>query len=202
MSAMAVCWLVSGLQDGVDVAKHKCVTRLVSSTLSGPSCQVRGLFFTLPPIVLARVAASLCPGALRVHVALVWPGRTWYPCVQQYPLGLGSGLVRFPGLWAVGALGVVAPLVRRVYAVVRAATLAVRAATLAEREALFSMSWASVVFSVVAAAARLSRYPSSRSKVSGVMGMSLVVAAMWAEPWYGDWVAASCCRFRARCAAR
>ena len=93
-------------------------------------------------------------------------------------------------------------LERRVYAVVRAVTLAVRAVTLAVRAALFSMSCASVVFSVVAAAARLSRYPSSFAKVSGVMGISFDAMAVCADPWYGAWLAASCWRLRARCAAR
>lgn len=49
------------------------------------------------------------------------------------------------------------PAARIEYAEVREATLAVREVTLAVRVALFSISCASVVRSVVAAAARLSR---------------------------------------------
>ena len=49
------------------------------------------------------------------------------------------------------------PFARRVYAVVRDARAAVREVTLAAREALFLISWARVVFSCVAALARLSR---------------------------------------------
>ena len=55
-----------------------------------------------------------------------------------------------------GAVGL--PAANAVYAAVWAARLAVSEVTLAVRVALFSMSWLSVVFSVVAAAARLSRY--------------------------------------------
>ena len=43
----------------------------------------------LPPIVLARVAASLWPSALLVQVRLVCPSRTRNPCVQQYMCVLG-----------------------------------------------------------------------------------------------------------------
>ena len=60
------------------------------------------------------------------------------------------------GSTAGGAVGL--PAANVAYAAVRAATLAVSEVTLAVRVALFSMSWLSVVFSVVAAAARLSRY--------------------------------------------
>ena len=63
---------------------------LVTVVSSRPGCQVVGLFLVLPPMMLACMAVSLCPSALLVHVALVWPGLTRYPCVQQYPLGLGS----------------------------------------------------------------------------------------------------------------
>ena len=41
--------------------------------------------YNLPPIISARVAKSLCPSFLLVHVALVWFLPTLYPCDQQYP---------------------------------------------------------------------------------------------------------------------
>ncbi len=61
------------------------------------------------------------------------------------------------------------PLARSVYVAVRAMTLAMRVATMAVSDALVSISCVSVVRSVVAAKARLSRYPSKRANVSGVI---------------------------------
>ena len=73
---MAVVLLRGGLQDRVAVTQAKFEFRLSHATrLSGPNCQV-GLFLVLPPLVLARVAASWWPSALLVHVALLWPSFT------------------------------------------------------------------------------------------------------------------------------
>ena len=73
--------------------------------------------------------------------------------------------------------------------------------TVAVRVALFSMSCASVVLSVVAAAARLSRYPSSFDKASEEMESSVVYAEVTAlaAPKEGGraFPAASNCRLRA-----
>ncbi len=50
---------------------------LATHTVSRPEPQVAvGLFAVLPPIVLLRVALSLWPSALFVHVALVCPTLT------------------------------------------------------------------------------------------------------------------------------
>ncbi len=176
---MSVDW--SGLQVFAAVAvvasEH---VRLVSITLlatattstSRPERQVSSqpLLAVLPFIVLERVAASLCPSALLLHVALSCPLRTRYPCVQQYPptakvLSAVVPPLRFlpvEGVWLVFLA-----LAKMVYVAVREATLVVRVAMLAVSVALVSMSCAKVDRSVVAAAARLSRYPSSRVKVSG-----------------------------------
>ncbi len=71
---------------------------------------------------------------------------------------------------------------RRVYADERAATLAVREATLVVRVLLFLMSCMRVVHLVVAAATRLSRYPSNRAKVSGGSGSSSAAVTTLAAP--------------------
>lgn len=64
-----------------------------------------------------------------------------------------------------------------VYAAVSEVTEAVSAEMDAVRVVLFSMSWARVVFSCVAAFARLSRYPSKRSKV--VLSRSSCLGVRW-----------------------
>ena len=94
------------------------------------------------------------------------------------------------------------PAARRVYADVMAARLAVRDVTFVVSVALVSISCESMVFSVVAAAAKLSRYPSNRANVSCVLTSSSVVVA-FAKPKVGvvrpD---AKSCHLRAMCAAR
>ena len=67
---------------------------------------------------------------------------------------------------------------RMVYVAERDARLEVSVATLATRAALLSMSCNSIVQWLVAAAARLSRYPLRRSSVSGWIVVSNVAA--WA----------------------
>ena len=47
----------------------------------------------LPPIVLARVSASLWPSALLAQVRLECPSRTQNQCVQQYPPGMVGRVV-------------------------------------------------------------------------------------------------------------
>ncbi len=183
------------------VFKHKLTFKLSFYTLSHPDCHVELFWFlVLPPMMLARVAASLCPSAFELHVALEWPVTTRKPCVQQYPLGSMplhglAGCLSFAAL--AGCAGGVLPDKRRVYAVVSATRLAVRAATFAVRVALFSTNWVSVVFSVVAAAAKLSRYPSRRAKVLSGMGDSSMVVTALAVPPKDDVPAASCWRRRA-----
>ena len=66
----------------------------------------------------------------------------------------------------------------------RDATLAINKVTLAMRVALFSISWASVVHSMVTAAARLSRYPLSQVKVSGEIVVSSAAVTVLAIPPY------------------
>ena len=145
MSAIAVVRSSTGggLQERAATGRQtavleKVLTILSATSISGPSCQV-GLLFVLPPIMLARVAVSLCPSFLLVHVALECPRLTLYPCVQQYPVGSreACGGRRVVG---VAVCGVGAPFPRSVNAVVSAATLAVSEATLAVSVALFSMS--------------------------------------------------------------
>jgi len=77
-----------------------------------------------------------------------------------------------------GAVGAGFPA-KSVYAAASEATLAVREVTLAVSVAL---SCARVVCSVVAAAARLSRYPSRRANVSGGIGSSSPPMAAFAAP--------------------
>jgi hypothetical protein len=80
-----------GLQDIAAVASEHVrfvsISLLATATLSCPTCQVEShpLFTMLLFIVFAHVAPSLCPSALSLQVALSWPLRTRYPCVQQYP---------------------------------------------------------------------------------------------------------------------
>ncbi len=103
---------------------------------------------------------------------------------------------------AVGAVGAIFPA-KSVYAEARVAKLAVREVTLAVSVALFSMSCARVVCLVVAAVARLSRYPSRRAKVSGGMcSFSPPMAAFAAPTWSPVCPAASNCRLCAVWAAR
>lgn len=134
-------------------------------------------------MVLAHVAVSLCPSFLLVHMALVCAHFTLYPCVQQYPFGLMLG---WGGRWVHCCVGpltpVTTPLARSVYADVREATLAVSIVTLAVSVALFLMSYWSVVHSVVAAAARLSRYPSRHVKVFSGRAESSTGVTAWAWP--------------------
>jgi hypothetical protein len=59
VSAMAVVLWLGGLQDSSAVAKCRAFRLSLGSRLSGPDRQVVvGLFVVLPPMMLARVAAS------------------------------------------------------------------------------------------------------------------------------------------------
>lgn len=98
-----------------------------------------------------------------------------HPAVSR---GTGVGFVGH----GLGALGFF-PLARSMHTAVSTMTLAVRAVTLAMREALFLTSCMSVVHLVVAAAARLLRYPLSWANVSGVMGASLAMVTALVELW-------------------
>ncbi len=89
-----------------------------------------------------------------------------------------------------------------VYAAVSEATLAVRVAILVVSFALFLMSCASVVRSLVTAAARLSRYPSSRADVSGAIVGSLSPVTAFANPVEDVAPAAKICHLQAMWAAR
>ena len=88
----------------------------------------------------------------------------------------------------------VCPFASKVYADVSAAMLVVSVATFVVRVALFSISCVSVVRSVVAAAARLSRYPSKRANVSGVIAASSTSMTEFAVPVFLP--AANCCHLR------
>ena len=79
---MAVSVLVAdGLQEIAAVASLKEGSKLVPKLfvtctvlVSGPDHQVAfPLFAVLPPMVLLRVAAVLCPAIGVLHVALLWP---------------------------------------------------------------------------------------------------------------------------------
>ena len=77
MSAMVVLLVEGGLQDVEAVAKHKFVNLSCTATGSCPACQAAlFLLFLLPPMVLARVAASWCPTFLLLHVAVLCPSLT------------------------------------------------------------------------------------------------------------------------------
>ena len=82
---------------------------------------------------------------------------------------------------AAARAGALDPDVRMVYAAASAARLEVSVATLATRAALLSMSCDSVVQSLVAAALRLSRYPSSLQNVSSEIGRSLLAVTVLAS---------------------
>ena len=73
---------LGGLQERVAVAKNCIPSLLFILLFSGPMIQ-DGFPLVLPPMVLARVAPSWCPSRLVVHVALVCPKPTLYPCDQQ-----------------------------------------------------------------------------------------------------------------------
>ena len=72
---------MGGLQEIAAVASPKVGSKLVptlfvtcTALVSGPDRQVAfPLFAVLPPMVLLRVAAVLCPSMGVLHVALVWP---------------------------------------------------------------------------------------------------------------------------------
>ncbi len=64
----------------------------------------------------------------------------------------------------------------------RDATLAVRVVMLDVSMALFSMSWARMVFSIVAATASLSRYPLSFANVASEIVASSPVITTFATP--------------------
>ena len=68
-----------------------CVISKLSSDT--PSCQVRRSHTaSLPLSLLCRVALSLCPSALCLHVMLLWQRFMVMPCVQQYVMGFPSAL--------------------------------------------------------------------------------------------------------------
>ncbi len=71
---------MDGLQEMVE--RQDVFTLIAVVSISGQSCQV-GFPVVLLPIVFAHVAPSWCPSHLVVHVALVWPIATLYPCDQQ-----------------------------------------------------------------------------------------------------------------------
>ena len=81
---------MGGLQVETEVAKGNSMFKAMLATCgpTGPGCQLsHPLNALLPFIVLARVAASKCPGAFALQVPLLWWRPTLYPCDQQYPLG-------------------------------------------------------------------------------------------------------------------
>ena len=59
-------------------------------------CGFQYLLSSLPPIVLALVAPTLCPSLRQVHEVLLWFFSTLYPWDQQYPFG--SHLENLPQL--------------------------------------------------------------------------------------------------------
>lgn len=156
------------------------------------------LLALLPPMVLLHVVAVLCPSIGVLQVVLLWPFVTRYPCVQQYPVGSRQlRALALAGFGAVGAVWAACPA-KSMYAEVSVAKLAVREVTFAMSVALFLISVARVVCSVVAAAARLSRYPSRRTKVScGMVSSSPPIAAFAVSTRSPDHPAASSCRLRA-----
>ena len=154
MAVVCRCGWVGGLQDIAAVASGTnwlvSTTFITTSLLSRPGCQVsHPLFSTLPFIVFALVAASLCPSAFPLQVALLCPTVTRYPCVQQYPPG--SDL---RGVFARGFPPVALPpgstlAARSVYAVESADTLAVREVMVAVSVALFSTNCANLVIKMM-----------------------------------------------------
>lgn len=80
--AVELCGLeIGGLQDMAAVAREdvrlESITLFATATISGPSRQVfsHPLFAVLLFMVFARVAASLCPSAFSLQVALSCPLR-------------------------------------------------------------------------------------------------------------------------------
>ena len=127
--------MCTGLQENAVASKHNSSLVLIAEPISGPPRQACSHPLSFAFIVLMRVAASLCPAALLVHVVLEWRSPTLYPCVQQYPLGANfcSASLDRRLLLREAAPGPEPELfcavpARRVYAAVRAAKLAVSVA--------------------------------------------------------------------------
>lgn len=83
-------------------------TQAVVGAAPVPGVARRGTYWLgLPPCWFLHVAESMCPGALFLHVTLVWVALALLPWVQQYPRApvdfgvMALGAVDVGGFWCI-----------------------------------------------------------------------------------------------------
>jgi hypothetical protein len=191
-----------GLQVRAAVYKHKFSFRLLNATLIPPRLlsQVVLIFDASPHGVCTcccvLVSLSFCM-TCSAGMSVDYTG-TMHPAVF---IGI-SPFAQFGCSHAGCCLFPAIEVESMVFAAMSTVRLAVRAMTLAVRDALFLISWFSIVFSVVATNARFSRYLSRQAKVSAeIVDLSLIVTA-FAVPPNDNVPATSCWQRRAMCAIR